>query len=141
MDFDYISMAKSIRFTRIVSRTSLIAAQLQELHFGSVHLPAGGWRPLVNVYVHDNRLEVCVELAGVSKEDIEVQVDSRRLVIRGERIAPELRCEHPPCGRILMMEIADGAFERVLEFPVALDPDRTSARQENGWLWITLPLA
>lgn len=139
--YDYTCMAKSIRLTRIVASTHSIAAQLQELHFGSFHVPTGGWRPLVNVYAHDDRLEVCVELAGVPKEDIEVQVDARRLVIRGKRVAPEQRCEHPPCGRILMMEIADGAFERALEFPVDVNPDRTAARQENGWLWITLPLA
>ena len=138
---DYTCMAKSIRLTRIVASAHSIAAQLQDLHFGSFHVPSGGWRPLVNVYAHGDRFEVCVELAGVPKEDIEVQVDARRLVIRGVRIAPEQRCEHPPCGRILMMEIADGAFERVLEFPVDVDPDRTAARQENGWLWITLPLA
>ena len=134
-------MAKSIRLTRIVASTHSIAAQLQELHFGSFQIPTGGWRPLVNVYAHGDRFEVCVELAGVPKADIEVQVDARRLAIRGIRVAPEQHCDHPPCGRILMMEIADGAFERVLEFPVDVNPDGTVARHENGWLWITLPLA
>lgn len=134
-------MAKSIRLTRIVASTNHIATQLQELHFGSFQLPVGAWRPPVNVYAHEDRIEVCVELAGVPKADIEVQVDARRLVIRGHRISPEQRCEHPPCGRILLMEIADGAFERILDFATDVDPDRTVAKQENGWLWITLPLA
>jgi len=120
-------MAKSIRLTRFVARTDHLAAQLQELHFGSFQLPVGAWRPPVNVYAHHDRLEVCVELAGVPKEDIEVQVDTRRLMIRGHRIAPEQRCEHPPCGRIQLMEIADGAFERVLEFPVDVGPDHNIA--------------
>jgi HSP20 family molecular chaperone IbpA len=70
-----------------------------------------------------------------------VQVASRRLVIRGERNSPDQHCEHPPCGRLLMMEIAEGPFERVLDFPVDVNPDKTAARQENGLLWITLPFA
>jgi HSP20 family molecular chaperone IbpA len=40
-----------------------------------------------------------------------------------------------------MMEIAEGPFERVLDFPVDVNPDQTAARQENGLLWITLPFA
>jgi HSP20 family protein len=134
-------MAKSIRLTRIVASAHSLAEQLQNLHFGSFQVPAGGWRPSVNVYAHKDRLEVCVELAGMPKEKIDIQATSRRLVIRGNRLSPERDCDHPPCGRILMMEISEGAFERVLEFPVDVDPDRTVARQENGWLWITLPLA
>jgi HSP20 family molecular chaperone IbpA len=38
------------------------------------------------------------------------------------------------------MEIADGAFERILEFPVAVETERVSARQDDGWLWIKLPI-
>lgn len=134
-------MARSIRLTRIVARADQIAAQLHELHFGSFHAPVAAWQPQVNVYAHHDRFEVCMELAGVAKEDIEVQVDARRLVIRGERQAPEQHCGKPACGRILMMEIADGRFERTLDFAVDLDPDSTVAKHENGWLWITLPLA
>jgi HSP20 family protein len=134
-------MAKSIRLTRILANTNHIVTQLQEMHFGSFHLPGAAWRPAVNVYGYRDRFEVCVDLAGMHKEDIEVQADARRLVIRGHRIAPEQHCKHPPCGRIFLMEIADGDFERALDFPMDVDPDRTVAKQENGWLWITLPLA
>jgi HSP20 family molecular chaperone IbpA len=38
------------------------------------------------------------------------------------------------------MEIQDGSFERVLEFPVMVDTERVIAKQDNGWLWITLPI-
>lgn len=132
-------MAHSIRLTRIVARANQIAAQLQELHFGTLPVPAKAWRPAVNVYAYDDRIEVCVDLAGVSQKDIELQVDARHLVIRGHRLSPEERCELPQCWRILMMEIQEGDFERVLEFPVEIHPQETEARQESGWLWISLP--
>jgi HSP20 family protein len=132
-------MGHSIRLTRIAARANQIAAQLQELHFPSYSLPVEAWQPAVNVYAYADRFEVCVDLAGVPKQEIELVVDARRLLIRGCRQSPESRSGLPPCGRILMMEIPEGNFERALDFPVELAPEHCEARQENGWLWITLP--
>lgn len=117
-----------------------LAAQLQGLQFASLQSPEAIWRPDVNVYAHEDRLEVCVDLAGVGKQEIKVEVEPRRLVVRGQRQEPDSGCEASGCCRILVMEIPDGSFERVLEFPVAVDTEKVSARQDNGWLWITLPL-
>lgn len=133
-------MSRSIRFTRLFSMADQLAAQLQGLHFAGLQSSEAGWRPDVNVYAHADRLEVCVDLAGVSKQEIQVEVEPRRLVVRGQRQAPDHGCEAASCCRILVMEIPDGSFERVLEFPVAVDTERVIARQDNGWLWITLPL-
>ncbi len=133
-------MAHSIRFTQILTRTNQLAGDLQGLHFSSFNLPLGAWRPAVNVYAYEDRFEVCVDLAGVPKQEIEVHAEEHRLVVRGHRKSPEPGCANPPCGRVLIMEIAEGGFERVVEFPAAIDPDRTKARQENGWLWVTLPM-
>jgi HSP20 family protein len=134
-------MAQGIRLTRILARANQIAADLHDLHFGALHRPTVAWRPPLNVYVFGDRFEVCVELAGMAKSDIEVQVESRRLAIRGHREPPEQSCGQPACGRILVMEIPEGGFERIIEFPREVATDGVTARQENGWLWITLPLA
>lgn len=37
------------------------------------------------------------------------------------------------------MEIPEGAFERTLDFTVEIDPAHVQARQDTGWLWISLP--
>lgn len=132
-------MAHSIRFTRIVGRANRIVAQLQSLHFSSAGYFPEAWQPAVNMYAYADRLEVCVDLAGISKEEVHVAVEDRRLIIRGHRSSPERGCDRPPCGRVLMMEIPEGAFERVLEFPLDVNAQRAEARQENGWLWISLP--
>lgn len=121
--------------------TNAIADQLQGLHFAAMGLPPAAWHPAINVYAYADRLEICVELAGVPKAEIEVQIEPRRVVIRGERLSPERGCERPPCGRILVMEIADGAFERVLNLPVEVRAGEAQASQENGMVWITLPRA
>jgi HSP20 family protein len=124
----------------MVSMTNQLAAQLQGLHFGSVQSPDATWLPDVNVYAYADHIEVCVDLAGVRKQDINVEVEPRRLVVRGHRQPPDRGCESAACCRILVMEIADGSFERVLEFPVMVDTSRVVAKQDNGWLWITLPV-
>jgi|UniRef100_UPI003782FB54 HSP20 family protein len=133
-------MSRNIRFTRIVSMTDQLAAQLHGLHFASLRPPEARWRPDVNVYAYSSHIEVCVDLAGVIKQDIQVEVEPRRLVVRGERQPPDHGCESSSCCRILIMEITDGRFERVLEFPVVVDTERVIAKQDNGWLWITLPI-
>lgn len=133
-------MPRSIRLTRLFTMADQLANQLQGLQFAGLQSPEAVWRPDVNVYAHEDRLEVCVDLAGVAKPEIKVEVEPRRLVVRGQRQAPENGCEASSCCRILVMEIPDGSFERVLEFPMAVDTERVVARQDNGWLWITLPL-
>jgi HSP20 family protein len=133
-------MARSTRFTRIISMADQLAAQLQGLHFSGIQSRQAVWEPAVNVYAHGDSLEVCVDLAGVSKQDIKVEVLPHRLVVRGHRRPPDSGMSQGPCRRILAMEIPDGSFERVLDFPLPVDADRVTAKQDNGWLWITLPV-
>jgi HSP20 family protein len=132
-------MAGASRLARILSMTDQIAGQLHGLHFSAFHPPDALWRPAVNVYAYENRVEVCMDLAGVEKKDIRVDVEPRRLTVSGHRLLPENSCVGPGCGRILVMEIQDGRFERALDFSFDIEMERVEARQENGWLWIVLP--
>jgi HSP20 family protein len=134
-------MIRTIRFTGILARADEIALQLQRLSFSGAQLGTGQWQPAMNVYLYANRLEVCLDLAGVRKEDIQVSVDAGRLVIRGHRDSPPLNSGNESCARILVMEIPEGGFERILEFRVPIDLDAVTARQDNGFLWITIPQA
>jgi HSP20 family molecular chaperone IbpA len=134
-------MPRSIRIARVLAMADRVAADLQRLHFRGVVQPTEVWQPAVNIYAHAAGLEVCVDLAGVEREAITVHADPRRLIIRGRRELPD--CGHPTdgCGRLLVMEIPDGDFERLLEFTIEVDPSQVEARQDNGWLWISLPYA
>lgn len=135
------AMPRGFRLTHIATRADRLASEVEKLRRSAFRPPAAVWCPAVNVYEYPERFEVCVDLAGVSKEELLVELTGRRLVFRGQRTSPERGCSKPPCGRILIMEIADGSFERTIEFPVNLEVADASARQENGWLWISLPKA
>lgn len=98
------------------------------------------WRPAINAYRCNDCFIICMDLAGVEKEAIDVRVEARRLLIRGCRPAPEPVCETPEGIQVFTMEIDNGDFERELILPVEVDAERVTAEHRNGLLWINLPL-
>lgn len=121
---------------RELSRLSLQLTRVQLVHLGAEQ----GWRPALNAFRCDDWFVVCLELAGVDKDAIDVRAEPRRLVIRGTRVMPEPSCDEPPALNVLALEIDHGPFERVLDLPAEVDPSRVSAEHRNGLLWIKLPL-
>lgn len=98
------------------------------------------WTPAINVYRCADRFVVCVDLAGVNKQDLSMQAEARRLRISGQRLPPEPQTEPREPMQVLVMEIDYGRFERELRLPEEIDPERAAAEQRDGWLWIQLPL-
>jgi HSP20 family protein len=99
---------------------------------------ACSWQPSVNIYRAASDCLVCVELAGVPPDSMQLRVEPDRLVVRGRRLPPE-----PDGGatrQVLAMEIDHGRFEREIRFPFAVDPAAVEARHDNGLVWIRLPV-
>ncbi|MEM1354671.1 MAG: Hsp20/alpha crystallin family protein [Planctomycetota bacterium] len=105
--------------------------------FGSVSADLA-WTPQINFYQSANTLRVCVDLAGVPREQIGVSVEPGRLVITGVRLVPEP--EDTEAHRIRVMEIDHGRFERVVSLPEQVDLDQVTSHYLDGLLWISLPL-
>lgn len=96
-----------------------------------------GWRPAINIYEEEHRYFLCVELAGLAREQIDVEVLGHKLLIRGERPVPlPPQSEGPRC--ILRMEINSGPFQREIELPGEADMNAIEARFDNGFLCITI---
>lgn len=96
------------------------------------------WEPQLNLYEAPDRLVLCVNLAGMQPDQIDITAEQGVLQLRGERVRPEPR----DCGEILsvqVMEIDSGRFERRINLPRGVDVSRISARYGNGWLWIEFP--
>jgi HSP20 family protein len=98
------------------------------------------WQPAINAYRCATCIRICVDLAGVDRTDIDLQIDGQRLVLRGEREAPEARDKEGRIVQTIAMEIDYGPFLRTFELPAEVDVSEASAEQENGFLWIHLPL-
>jgi HSP20 family protein len=97
-----------------------------------------GFRPAADAYFEEDTREIVVrfDLAGLSMSDIELLVDRRELVVRGERAFPtgERRIYQ-------QVEMDYGPFERRVRLMVDVDPDVTTATYEAGVLEVRLTLA
>lgn len=107
--------------------------------------PNETWTPNVNLYETEAAYQVCVDLAGVDKEKIDIEVNDRRLYIKGARAVPIINNKQTGEGpgsartRVHLMEIDHGSFARAVELPHDVRPDRITAEHKNGILWIELP--
>ncbi|NNE93555.1 MAG: Hsp20/alpha crystallin family protein [Verrucomicrobiales bacterium] len=134
-------MSRNVRLTRIIRETGDVAYGLSNLNFQDFHSPEG-WTPDINVYRYSDRFEVWVDLGGVRKEDICVDVLSEKLRISGLRQPPTpTRDASSQCQQVMSLEIRNGRFSREIHLSREVDRDRVSARQENGLLWVVLPFA
>jgi HSP20 family protein len=105
-----------------------------------------GWSPAVNVYEVGKLLHVCIDLAGIQRDKIDVRIEPGKLTVSGIRQAPEPGTDKQgkpgACGpmKILSMEIDYGAFNRVITVPHQIQLDAVHSEYRQGILWITMPL-
>ncbi len=89
----------------------------------------------VSVKESGDQVQVCVELPGVAKQDVNVSVNDGILTISAERREPELKGEE----QWIRNEITYGKFERTIDLPFSVDVEKVSAEHENGILQVILP--
>lgn len=108
---------------------ALLPAEYDEREGG---LP-GTWAPSVDVIETEDAYHLYAELAGVRKEDIQLQVKDRRLELIGRR---------QPLGEnrnFLRMERSYGPFRRSFDLGTPVDADGITAAFERGILKIHIP--
>jgi len=91
--------------------------------------------PIVNTREGDDAYYVEVELPGVKKEDISIDVNEDVLTISGERKIKEEQKEE----NFYKVESVYGKFERSFNLPEDVDTDKIEAKSENGVLEIKIP--
>ncbi|WP_457596316.1 Hsp20/alpha crystallin family protein [Hydrogenimonas sp.] len=93
--------------------------------------------PAVNTREDENAYVVEIDLPGVKKEDIKVNIDpeKRTLTISGERkFKEEVKKED-----YYKIESSYGKFMRTFSLPENVDVEHIDAKTEEGVLHITLP--
>jgi HSP20 family protein len=84
----------------------------------------------------DKDLRVCVDLPGVSEQDIDVSLDDDILTIRGEKKVEQERGDKE---NYHFVERSYGSFQRALRLPFNANPEEVRASFENGVLTVTVP--
>jgi HSP20 family protein len=129
-------------FGNIQRQMNKLVDQMQKGFF--TFSPNETWTPNVNLYENDASYVVCVDLAGVVKDEIDLQVGKNTLTLRGSRAVPSQSSEDageaaPSRFRVHLMEIDHGHFVRDVELPHDVHSEQITASYRNGMLWIELP--
>jgi HSP20 family protein len=97
-----------------------------------------GFSPAVDVvYTSDPpRAIVTAELAGVTPEEVELEIQGRQLILSGTR-GPA----HVDADVHQQIEIERGPFRRIVELGADVVSAQATARYEDGMLRVELPLA
>ncbi|KKQ89685.1 MAG: Small heat shock protein [Berkelbacteria bacterium GW2011_GWA2_38_9] len=89
----------------------------------------------IDVYETDSELILTAPIAGVSPENIDVQISDEFITIKGER-ADQKQAE---ASGYHIQECYWGAFSRSFEIPIAVDADNAEAIMKNGILTVVIP--
>lgn len=95
---------------------------------------AGQFTPAVDIVDREDQVELNVELPGIRKEDIKVNIEDRVLTISGEHRAENLEKKETYYRR----ERRYGSFKRAFSLSDQILADEVSADYKDGILKITL---
>jgi HSP20 family protein len=95
------------------------------------------WSPAVDIIERDVEYEVRMELPGVLKNDVKINIENNVLTIRGEK-RQQSNEEEKGYRRV---ERSYGAFQRSFNLPTSVRPDKTDATVADGVLTVRLPKA
>ena len=93
------------------------------------------WTPRTDIMESDKEVTIDVELPGMKKEDIKVEVKNGMLSITGER-KQENKYESAESTRT---ERYYGKFERAFSLPETIDDGKISAEYKDGILTLKMP--
>ena len=93
------------------------------------------WTPRVDINETDKEVTLDVELPGLEKKDVTVEVRDNTLTISGER-TNEKKTDDKYCRRV---ERHYGKFERTFSLSDEVDANKISAKYKNGVLSLALP--
>jgi HSP20 family protein len=133
---------RETRLRQLEGQLGEVAYQITKVHFSTLRRPVVTWQPAVNVFECESCIRICVELAGVDPESVELDVFPGQLVIRGTRKSHEpATTEAVQTGaiRVMILEIDYGPFEREIPLPRDIYPERIKSQWEEGMLWLSIP--
>lgn len=105
--------------------------------FGDVAATEEGWAavrlPRTNVHETEDAYVFTMEMPGLSRQNVEVNIEGDTLVVKGEK------SEQSEEKGLLRREYRASRFERTFTVGDAIDRERVKAKMEDGILTVTLP--
>ena len=104
--------------------------------FGQIASEEMAWSPKIDVFEKDNRLVTRVDLPGVKKEDVTVEVTDGHLTLSGER----KRESEEKKDDFYRSEREYGSFYRAVPLPEGVKLEDVKASFADGVLEVSVPL-
>jgi HSP20 family protein len=141
---------RTMKVTKYVAPVSPLDAVFDRLGFGFPAIDRyfgngagdtnGGWTsvrlPRTNVQENDNAFVFTLEMPGLTRENIEVNVEGDTLVVKGSKSDTTESAEDK--GHV-HREFSASRFERTIHVGDAVDTEHITAKMQDGVLTITLP--
>lgn len=110
---------------------------LKDLMAGAIPGPrkSGRFHPDVDIYELEGAYRVVLDLPGVRRDDIDVELDGARLIVRGRRGK-----DAPDGAKVRTTERGKGGFERVFLLPSQTIAGEVQANLDHGVLTVTVPV-
>jgi HSP20 family protein len=95
----------------------------------------GIWSPATDLIDKKDKLIARIELPGVEKKDVKIQLSDNNLTIHGEieKDKETQKEDYYCCERVY------GTYSRTISLPMEVDREKIKAKFKNGILEITLP--
>lgn len=93
------------------------------------------WKPMVDIFETESAIVISVDLPGVPKENVSVEVQNNVLTLKGIRTAEE----QIPNESYYRRERCFGSFQRSFTLRESVLPDKVKARFKDGVLTIEIP--
>jgi HSP20 family protein len=92
--------------------------------------------PPINIFQQNDDFVAIVELPGVDKDDLEIEVKENAIRISGDKTI-----KYEDGASIHRRERVWGAFDRTLSVPIQINPDAVKAEYRDGVLALFIPRA
>ena len=89
------------------------------------------WTPVADIYETDSGYLIAIDLPGIRRDDIEIDIDDNRLLVKGARAIDDSRSRRSERPR--------GKFLRSFSVPASIDQNKIGADYKDGVLQIRLP--
>ena len=93
------------------------------------------WSPRTDLVEKDDAFHLRLDVPGMSKDDISINLQNGTLTVSGERSSEKTE----EGEEYVRVERAFGTFHRTFRLPDAVDPDSIEAAYEDGVLTINVP--
>ena len=131
---DYIKIRFTSDFDQLSSEFERTCEEIFRSMNPSFTLAERVWKPQMDIYETTEEIIIRAEIAGVDKENLEVEICSRAVKIYGNRT--EIPSVENATYRLA--EIQYGKFERTLFLPSLINTESVSSSYQDGFLEIRL---